>query len=229
MVRSGGSAAHATSPARFALLKQAGRGPNSPPPCSLSRGGASALHALPGELAHPLLPALVLVLEVDCGVDVCRGVQVRVHEHGDHADQDAVHAEDRAPTLVRGLLLVEAVRARRVQDGDAHTAIRVDVGVPHLGLEFHLRRVVGKVRREGEDRAEDSSLVEAVRGTLEDHTPLEEVGVILEAHREAAALVLHELHQLALQELPRHVRHLSSVLCCAAAVPWLGRTCCCRH
>eukprot|EP00414_Alexandrium_minutum_P002402 CAMPEP_0113818764 /NCGR_PEP_ID=MMETSP0328-20130328/403_1 /TAXON_ID=39455 /ORGANISM="Alexandrium minutum" /LENGTH=264 /DNA_ID=CAMNT_0000786699 /DNA_START=100 /DNA_END=892 /DNA_ORIENTATION=+ /assembly_acc=CAM_ASM_000350 len=166
-----------------------------------------ALDALPGELPDPLLPTVLVVLEVHSCVDVRRRVEVRVNKHGDNADQDAVHTQDRPPALVCGLLLVEAVCARRVQDGDADFSIRVDVGVPHLRLEPHLRRIVREVWWELEEGAEDAALIEAVRRALEHDAPLEEVRVILEANGETAALVLADLDELPLQELPRHVRH----------------------
>eukprot|EP00420_Gonyaulax_spinifera_P036491 CAMPEP_0197875012 /NCGR_PEP_ID=MMETSP1439-20131203/4369_1 /TAXON_ID=66791 /ORGANISM="Gonyaulax spinifera, Strain CCMP409" /LENGTH=201 /DNA_ID=CAMNT_0043494183 /DNA_START=102 /DNA_END=704 /DNA_ORIENTATION=+ len=169
---------------------------------------SSALNALPRELPHLLLPAFGVVLVVHGCVDIGRGVEVRVHEHRDDADQDAVHTDDRAPTLVGGLLLVEPVRARRVQDGDADAPVRVDVRVPQLRFELHLGGAVREVGREREERAEDATLVEAVGRPLEDNAPLEEVAVVVEAHGEAAALVLHELHQLPLEELPCNVSHL---------------------
>mmetsp|Transcript_50793 Transcript_50793/g.149714 ORF Transcript_50793/g.149714 Transcript_50793/m.149714 type:complete len:230 (+) Transcript_50793:84-773(+) len=176
-------------------------------PGELANQARSAIHALPRELPNPLLPPLGVVLHVDSSIDVCRRIQIRVDEHGDDTDEDAVHAKDWPPTLIRRLLLVEAVRTRWVEDGDAHPAIRVDVGVPHVCLEPHLGRVVREVRRERQHRAEDATLEQAVRRALEDHAPFEEVRVVVQAHGEAAALVLHELNQLTFQQFPRHMGH----------------------
>mmetsp|Transcript_41407 Transcript_41407/g.104021 ORF Transcript_41407/g.104021 Transcript_41407/m.104021 type:complete len:209 (-) Transcript_41407:7-633(-) len=169
----------------------------------------SALHALAGELPHLLLPALHVVLHLHGRIDVRRRVEVGVHQHRHDADEDAVNSKDRTPTLVGSLLLVEAVRAWRVEDGDAHAPIWVDVGVPHFCFKPHLRGVIREVAREGQDGREDAALEEAVGRTLEDDAPLEEVRVVLQSHREAAVIRLHELYEFALQELARHMRHRS--------------------
>ena len=53
-----------------------------------------------------------------------RGV-IGVRQHGEHGDDDLLHAQDRPPALHCRLLLVELVLTRGVQDGDAYCSIFV--------------------------------------------------------------------------------------------------------
>lgn len=58
-------------------------------------------------------------------VNVRWRVVVRVREHGDDRDENRLDAEDRTPSLVCGLLRIQLVLTRRVEDRDAHDAVRV--------------------------------------------------------------------------------------------------------
>ena len=85
----------------------------------------------------------------------------------------------------------DAYATVRVNCG-AHTFASLTVGVPHFGLESHLRRVVRVVLREAKDRLKVTALhegfrkarempaylVESVFGTLEDDGPHEEVVIV---------------------------------------------------
>lgn len=58
-------------------------------------------------------------------IDIRRALVVRLGDHAHDADENLLHALDRAPAL-RGLLVVVRVVAGRVQDRDADDAVGVD-------------------------------------------------------------------------------------------------------
>ena len=77
------------------------------------------LHALPCQRSDFLLPAGQVCFVVVRGVQIGGGIEIGVEHHAQHADQNPLHPQNRPPPLVRRLLLVKSVGARRVQDGDA--------------------------------------------------------------------------------------------------------------
>jgi len=103
-----------------------------------------------------------------------------------------------------------------VQDGDAHVAVLVDVGVPHLGGELDGGRAVGVVGGEVEGGLEVAALVEGVGRAEDGHLPLEQV-VVRQPHREPLQRLLRQPLQLLLQRLRRraahHFRHPDLCLC----------------
>ncbi len=69
-----------------------------------------------------------------------------------------------------------------MQDGDAHFAILVDVGVPHLGCECHCGGHVGEVGGEDEAGFEETAFVEGAVGAHDEDFPVVDVGVVGEAY-----------------------------------------------
>ena len=65
---------------------------------------------------------------------------------------------DGVPSHGRSLLRVRGVVTRRVKDRDAYVPIWVDVGVPDVGNELHLGRMVGVILWELELAVENASL-----------------------------------------------------------------------
>ena len=57
------------------------------------------------------------------------------------------------------------------------SGLRTDVGMPDLGFEAHLGRLVGVLRREGDVDLEEASLVDSVLGVLDVALPVAEVVV----------------------------------------------------
>lgn len=98
-----------STPARCHNLQSTPLQPQPPP------------HARPDDpfiLASPLPPHARRI-------HIRRALIIRLRQHAHHADEDLLHALDRAPPL-RRLLVVVRVVARRVQDRDADEARRVD-------------------------------------------------------------------------------------------------------
>ena len=62
-----------------------------------------------------------------------------------------------------------------MQDGDAHVSVHVDVGVPERCLESELRGRVGVLLRECHLSLEVAAGVGGVRGSEDDHVPLQDV------------------------------------------------------
>lgn len=100
----------------------------------------------------------------------------RTCEHRDHAEDDLLDALHGAPALGR-LLVHRRVVARRVQDRDAHRAVRVDCGracerggrVSERG-RIHGSKEGGKMRRGAIHTAE--SRVQGVRGDDSESVPV---------------------------------------------------------
>ena len=114
---------------------------------------------------------------------------------------DGVHGQ---PALRRALV-AKRIIARRVEDGDAHLAVSVDVGVPELGGEPEGGWVVRVVAREGHVRLEDAALVRRVCRPHDHHLPDKRVGFVLEARRKALDGVLPEVLELLREEQHRVV------------------------
>ena len=79
-----------------------------------------------GQLADLLLVALSVVAVHLCSVDVRGRVDVGLVEHAHDRQDDLLDTAGRVPSLVCGLLGVEVISPRSVQDRDAHLTVGED-------------------------------------------------------------------------------------------------------
>ena len=96
----------------------------SPNVCALCR--SQIFDRLLGELLDFLDVVFTAVSILNGGVDVGRGTNVRIVQHGDHWEDDALNAEDRSPSLISCLAWVKLISSRRVKNWDTDLPVRVD-------------------------------------------------------------------------------------------------------
>mmetsp|Transcript_15085 Transcript_15085/g.42873 ORF Transcript_15085/g.42873 Transcript_15085/m.42873 type:complete len:228 (-) Transcript_15085:57-740(-) len=162
----------------------------------------------------PILPPLL------CRIYVCRTLIVRRREHANNRKNDGLDRVHRTPLLRHQLVRVHRIKLCRVENADAHTAIRKHVRVPDLAHKPTLWRRVGIVLRELERRLKKSALVQRLGRPQNRDAPFEEV-VVRQPGRESVHRVLCQLLQLLAQQerclIRRHSR--GSVLSHATPPP----------
>jgi hypothetical protein len=143
-------------------------------------------HVLEGpgrEFPNLLLVAVEVISELHRGVQVCWRLDVRVIQHGNDAHKNGLNAQDWSPSFLCSLLSIHGVHTWGVKDRNANLSIRVNIWMPHLSFESHLRRVVGIVVWELELRLKIPSFIEGVFWPLEDNVPQEKIIIVLEPDR----------------------------------------------
>lgn len=105
--------------------------------CAPVRGEVSESQRLLDDLLGNLIELLPVIAPHFGRIHVSSTFVIGLCQHAHHRQQDLLHALHRTPPL-RTALVAHGVVAWRVEDGNADSPIRVDVGMKHLTGKSHL-------------------------------------------------------------------------------------------
>jgi len=151
----------------------------------------SLLSTTADQAAYFLFVSSEVCSDLLCGVDIRGAIQVWFlrGKEGYDAQQDRLDTMDGHPSFPRVFITILIV-AWGVENRDTYIAIGIDVRMPHWCDEAHLGRHVRELRREGQSRFEETTLVKRIGRANYHDFPFVEIALIDKSGRKPSNRML---------------------------------------
>ena len=116
-------------------------------------------------------------------VQVGRTFIVWITQHRNDRHEDLLDSKNWSPSFIGAFLRIERIFTRRMENGNAHLSVLVNIRMPHFGSKRHGRRHVRKVRGKDQLCLEKASFVESSVRTHYKNFPFVYIRIIYKTNR----------------------------------------------